>query len=180
MAVAVLDLVDDGRKLAPHSAIETRAEDLRDPVSGKPPQANLATALKEFVDGEIALEDEIAAILDLVDGIEARQVHRHAFLVGEFRPQDEGPVIDPTADDLGAQPVGGSLECREIVDAKKRVVVLAETDLRAFQLLLDEAVAVEVVGGLEREERAHPHHHRTKDLVAYVEVVVSIHPRRER
>jgi len=61
------------------------------------------------VDGEIALEDEIAAILDLVDGIEARQVHRHAFLVGEFRPEDEGPVIEPLANDLGAQPVGGSL-----------------------------------------------------------------------
>ena len=40
------------------------------------------------------------------------------------------------------------------------------------ELLLDKAVAVEVVGGLEREERGHPHHHRAQGLVAEVEVVV--------
>ena len=44
--------------------------------------------------------------------------------------------------------------------------------IRAVQLLLDEAVAVEVIGGLEREERGHPHHHRAQGLVAKVEVVV--------
>jgi hypothetical protein len=33
-------------------------------------------------------------------------------------------------------------------------------------------VAVEVVGGLEREERGHPHHHRSQGFVAEVEVVV--------
>jgi hypothetical protein len=37
---------------------------------------------------------------------------------------------------------------------------------------IDKAVAVEVVGGLEREERGHPHHHRAQGFVAEVEVVV--------
>src|SRR4249919_1189233 len=31
---------------------------------------------------------------------------------------------------------------------------------------------IEIVGGLEGEERGHPHHHRTENLVADVEVVV--------
>jgi len=41
-----------------------------------------------------------------------------------------------------------------------------------LQLLLDEAVAIEVIAGPEREERRHPHDHRTENLIAYVEVVV--------
>ena len=49
---------------------------------------------------------------------------------------------------------------------------LAEADLRPLELLLDKAVAVEVVGGLEREERGHPHHDRAQGFVAEVEVVV--------
>jgi len=40
------------------------------------------------------------------------------------------------------------------------------------QLPFDEAVAVEVIGGLERKERGHPHHHRTKYFVADVEVIM--------
>ena len=38
--------------------------------------------------------------------------------------------------------------------------------------MLDEAVAVEVIGGLEREERGHPHHHRAQSFVANIEIVV--------
>ncbi len=42
-----------------------------------------------------------------------------------------------------------------------------------LQLLLDEAVAVEIVGGLEREEGSHPHNnHRSERLVADIEVVM--------
>ena len=60
----------------------------------------------------------------------------------------------------------------DVVDRKEGVVGLAEADLRALQLLLDEAMAVEVVGGLEREERGDPHHHRAQGFIAEVEVVV--------
>ena len=59
-----------------------------------------------------------------------------------------------------------------VVDGEEGVVGLAEADLRALQLLLDEAVPVEVVGGLERKERGDPHHHRAQGFVAEVEVVV--------
>ena len=50
--------------------------------------------------------------------------------------------------------------------------MFAEADLRSVQLLLDEAVSVEVIRGLERQERGDPHHHRAEGLVADVEIVV--------
>ena len=53
------------------------------------------------------------------------------------------------------------------------IVGLAEADLRPLELLLDEAVAVEVVGGLEREERVATRITiGAEDFVAEVEVVV--------
>jgi hypothetical protein len=38
---------------------------------GQPPQAEFAAAFEQLVDGKVALEDEVAAILDLGDRIEA-------------------------------------------------------------------------------------------------------------
>ena len=104
--------------------------------------------------GKLRFENEIAAILDLGDGIEARQVELLALLGGEFRSQDQGPIIEPFADDVRAQSVGGRLQRSGIVDRQEGVVVLAEADLRAGEFLLDEAVTVEIVSGLEGEERA--------------------------
>ena len=69
--MTVLDLVDDRGQLAMHPAIEPRAEDRSDLVGAEPPQAKLAAALEQLMDGEVALEDEVAAILDLRDGVEA-------------------------------------------------------------------------------------------------------------
>ena len=57
------------------------AEDLADAVRRQPPQADLATALEDLVDGEVAFEDEVPAVLDLRDGVEARQTHLAAFLL---------------------------------------------------------------------------------------------------
>src|SRR5437764_4892006 len=68
--MAVLDAVDDGGQLAAHVAVQTHAEDLGDLVGGQPPQAELAAALEQLVDRKVALEDEVAAILDLRNGIE--------------------------------------------------------------------------------------------------------------
>ena len=69
--MAVLDAVDDGGQLAAHPAVQPGAEDLADLVAGQPPQAELAAAFEQLVDGKVALEDEVAAILDLGDCIEA-------------------------------------------------------------------------------------------------------------
>src|SRR3981189_386838 len=106
------------------------------------------------------------------DRIKAWEIELLAFFGGELRAQDQGPVVEPAADDGWAQPVGGGLQRRYVVDGEEGIFGLAEADLRPLELLLDKAVAVEVVGGLEREERGHPHHHRAQGFVAEVEVVV--------
>jgi hypothetical protein len=67
--MAMLDTVDDRGELAAHLAVQPRAEDLGDLVGSQPPQAELAAALEQLVDGKVALEDEIAAVLDLGDRI---------------------------------------------------------------------------------------------------------------
>src|SRR6202008_2663037 len=69
--VAVLDAIDDGGELAVHSPVHPGAEDLSDLVRRQPPQAELAAAFEQLVDGEVALKDEVATILDLGDRIKA-------------------------------------------------------------------------------------------------------------
>src|SRR6266436_1226880 len=170
--MAMLDAIDDSGQLAAHPAVQASAEDLGDLVAGQPPQAEFAAAFEEFVDGKVALEDEVAAILNLGDRVKAREIELLALLGGELRSQDQGPVVELLADDLRAEFVGGGLQRGDVVDGEEGVVGLAEADLRALQLLLDEAVPVEVVGGLERKERGDPNHHRAQGFVGEVEVVV--------
>ncbi len=152
--------------------MQTGAEDRGNLVGGEPPQAEFAAALEQLVDGQVALEDEVAAVLDLRDGIEARQVDLLSLLGGELRPQQEGPVVEPFADDWRTQSVGSGLQRSDIVDRQECIVVLAEADLCAVELLLDEAVTIEVVSRLEGEERGHPHHHGAENFIADVEVIV--------
>src|SRR6516164_1150861 len=74
--------------------------------------------------------------------------------------------------DRRTKPVGGGLQRRDVVDSNKGIVGLVETDLPPLQLLFDETVPIEVIARLEREEGGYPHHDRTEDLIADVEVVV--------
>ena len=107
--VAMLALIDDGAELAAERLGQSDCEDLADFVRGQAPQPQLAGTLKDFMDGEVAFEDEIAAVLGLVDGVEARQIHRGAFLLGKLRAQDQSPVIQLFPHDFRAEPVGGGL-----------------------------------------------------------------------
>src|SRR2546422_9333903 len=99
--MAMLDLIDDGGELAAHPAMQTGAEDRGNLVGGEPPQAEFAAALEQLVDGQVALEDEVAAVLDLRDGIEARQGDLLSLLGGGLRPQQERPVGEPVARECG-------------------------------------------------------------------------------
>src|SRR5262245_41868161 len=146
--MAMLDLIDNGGELAAHPALKAPAEDGGNLVCGQPPQAEFAAALEQFVDRKISLENEVAAVLDLSDGVEAREIEPLAFLGGKLRPQHEGPIVEPLADDVRAQPVSGGLQRSHVINGQEGIVVLAEADLRAVELLLDEAVAIEVVGRL--------------------------------
>jgi len=108
-------------------------------VGCQPPQSEFAAALEQFVDGKVPFEYEVAAIFDLGDGIEARQLYPLALLDGELGPEDQGPIVEPFANDVGAQLVGGGLERSDVVNRQEGIVVLAEADLRTIELLLDEA-----------------------------------------
>src|SRR5260370_9875595 len=101
------------------------------------------------MNGEMAFEDEVAAVLDLGDGIETGEVHLGAFLFGELRSQDERPVVELLANDGGAQSVGGGLQGRQVVDSEEGIVILLETDSSALQFALNERVTVKPVGGVE-------------------------------
>src|SRR5580700_522026 len=168
--MAVLDLFDDRGELAAQFLGEPHAENLADAVGGHEPQADFAASLKDFVDGEVALEDEIAAVLDLGDGVEARQVDLFSFLLGELRPDDQGPVIELLADDGRTEAVGGGLECGYILHSQEGVVVLVEADSGFGQFALDKGVAVEPIAGLEWEEGRHADDDWSQHLVADVEV----------
>src|ERR1700692_3841391 len=69
--MAMLDLIDDGGELAAVPAVQAGGEELGGLVGGEPPQAEFATSLEQLVDGKVALENKVTAILDLADGIEA-------------------------------------------------------------------------------------------------------------
>ena len=72
----------------------------------------------------------------------------------------------------GLAPVDGSLQRRDVLDGQKGVIVLAESDLGFLELLFDEGVAIEVVGGLEGQEGGDAHHDRSKHFIVNVEVIV--------
>ncbi len=141
-------------------------------MGGEAPQADLTAALEDLVNGEVALEDEVATVFNLGQGVEAGQVHLAAFFFGELWPQQEGPVIQLFADDLRAQPVGGRLQCSHIVDREEGVVALIEADVVSLQFLLDEGVAVEPVGGVKGKEGGHPQHDRPQNLISDIEVIM--------
>ena len=68
--MAVLDLVDDRGQLAMHAATDPLAEDRADLVGAEPPQTQLTAALEQLVDRKATPEDEVAAVLDLRNGVE--------------------------------------------------------------------------------------------------------------
>src|SRR6201984_1050149 len=111
-------------------------------------------------------------LFGLRDGREARQLDPLALLDGEFGPEDQGPIVEPFANDVGAQFVGSGLECSDVVNRQEGIVILAEADLLTIELLLDDVVAVEVICRLEREEGSDTHHHGAENFIADIEVVV--------
>ena len=79
--VAVFDLVDDSGQFTVQPFVEADAEDFADAVGGQAPQTEFTASFEDFVDGKMAFENEVPAVLDLSDGLEARQAHLAAFLL---------------------------------------------------------------------------------------------------
>ena len=69
--MAMRDLIDDSGELAAVPAVEAGAQARGGLVGGEPPEAEFAAALEQLMNGKVVLEDEVAAVLDLGDGIEA-------------------------------------------------------------------------------------------------------------
>ena len=105
----MVELFQHAVQLAANSLVLADTEDLGDLVSGQAKQAQLAGTLENLVNGEIAPEDEIAAVLDLVQRVVAPQVNLSPILRRELGAQDQGPVIEALADDLGVEAIGGCL-----------------------------------------------------------------------
>src|SRR5689334_13495797 len=101
--MTVLHLIDDGAQLAAQLLREPHAKEFRDAVGRQPPESDLAAALEKLMDREVALEDEVAAVLDLGDGVEAREVHLVALPLGELGSQDQRPVVELLLNDRGAR-----------------------------------------------------------------------------
>ena len=64
-------VIDDGGELAAVPAVQAGAEDCGNLVGGEPPQAEFTTSFEQLVDGKVAPENKVTAVLDLADGIEA-------------------------------------------------------------------------------------------------------------
>src|SRR6202521_2294898 len=170
--MAMLDLIDDRGEFPMQPFVQPHAEDFADPVRRQPPQADFAASFKDFVNGEVAFENEIPTVLDLRDGVEARQVHLVAFFFGELWSQDQGPVIELFANGRRTQPISGRLQSRHIVHGKEGVIILVKADSGALQFPLDEGVTVEPVGCMEREETSHADNDWPQKFISDIEVVM--------
>ena len=100
---------------------------------------------------EVCLEDEVEAVLNLLDGPEAEQPLAGAtFLFGELGPYGKGPMIQGGSEPLGAEAIGGSLEGIDICHLGKGILALSEIDVETGEFAGDEFMSVEVGGERER------------------------------
>ena len=68
------------------------------------------------MNGEVPLEDEVAAIFDLIYRIATVQIDGRAVFFRELRNQQPGPVIQTLLDGGRAQLIGGRLQCIGVRD----------------------------------------------------------------
>ena len=106
------------------------AKQNRDAIGGQQIQAQFAGPLEDRTDGPVALEDEIAAIFQLLARMDAVQAAaRRAFPLRELRADDQRPVINARLQGFPVELVGGPLQGLGIPDGNEAVVVLGERDL---------------------------------------------------
>src|SRR3954452_16885317 len=104
--MAVFDLIDHGSQFAAQTLTQPYTEDLADAIGCQTPEPDFTASLEELVDLEMTFENEIAAVFDLRDGVETRQVHLSPFPLGELGSHHQGQVIERFRDDASTQPFG--------------------------------------------------------------------------
>src|SRR6266478_238861 len=107
--MAVFGALQHAAQFAGQPLVQSPAEDLRDAVGTEPQQSQIAGALEQLMDGEVAPEDEVAAVLDLLERVVAAEIDCLTVLFGEHGTDDQGPVIQAGTNELGAEGVGGRL-----------------------------------------------------------------------
>jgi len=170
--MTVLDSLQGRMHFALKPFFDALTEELRDFVSRQQQQSQLAGTLKEVSDREVALKDEVTAVLDLADGVKAMKVHRLSLSLREFGSQKKSPVVEPLADELWAKPIGSGLKGLGVGNRNKGVVVFAELDSATFQFYLDEVMTVEPIGGVKGQEGSHSDDQGSQSWVADIKVVV--------
>jgi hypothetical protein len=96
----------DGGELTSDSLVETKAEHLRELVGSEAEQSEVAGALEEFVDGEVASEDKVPTVFDLLQGVMATEIDGGSVFLGKLRSYHPSPMIELLANDLRAETVG--------------------------------------------------------------------------
>jgi hypothetical protein len=107
--VSMVDLLQHGLELPAKSFVETETKDIGNFIGGQAHQSDIAGALIELMDREVAFENEVAAVFHLLDRKHAVQIDRFTFLLGEPGAQNQTPIVELLADDVRAQAVGGGL-----------------------------------------------------------------------
>lgn len=170
--MTVLDSLEGGPQLALKAFGDALTKELGDFVGPQEQKSRLTGTLEELADGEVALKDEVAAVLNLTDGVEPIEVHGQSFPLGEFRSEQVRPVVEPFADQLWGEALGSGLKGLGIGSGKKGVVVLTEVNPNTVKLGLNEIMAIEPIGGVKGKEGGHPHHYSSEPLVSDIEVIV--------
>jgi len=122
----LFDLFDDIGQLAFEPRCQPDAEDRADLVRRQPPKPQLAAAFEDLMDGKMALEDEIAAVLNLGNGVETRQADLLAFAGRELGAEVKRPVVEPFPNQFRTQAVGGGLQGGNVVYRQERIVLFLE------------------------------------------------------
>lgn len=65
--MAMLDVLEERLQFAAQSLGEAEPEDLRDLVGRQAQEADVARAFEQLVDREVAPEDQVPAVLDLLE-----------------------------------------------------------------------------------------------------------------
>lgn len=171
----VLDVLQDRLQFAVEMPADAVAEDLADPISGKAVETQLAATLKDVSDGPVALEDDIPAVFQLLDGPGAAQAFAgQAFLGRELGAEGERPVVEALANDLGAQSMGCSLQRFGILDRRKGIVLLSERNLLSLKTSGDELMPIEVGTDRKGDKGGHPQDHVSQSGVVDVKIVMPV------
>src|SRR5439155_11337629 len=109
--VSVVDFLQHGLELSTKPFVETETEEVGNLIRGQPHQSDIARAFIQLMDWKVALENEVPAILDLLNRKQPVEIDSSPFFFGKLGSEGKTPVVEPLADDVGAQTIGSGLQC---------------------------------------------------------------------